>query len=128
MKKQRLFLISMLCLLTLTSCHMIKTRQMNPRLSMIATGWASNSINTVIFRRNAIVTHENTQYAAFYDVESNVMLAKRQLGTDKWEIHQTKAEKDKILNVKLLLICVAMNVLLSHDRYILLVRLTEILF
>lgn len=55
----------------------------------IAKGWAENSINVTIFRRNAVVTHENIQYAAFYDVDANVVLAKRKLGTTEWEIRKT---------------------------------------
>ncbi|PRY11263.1 hypothetical protein CLV24_11158 [Pontibacter ummariensis] len=33
----------------------------------VVAGWANNSVNAVIFRRNALVTHHNTQYMAFYD-------------------------------------------------------------
>ncbi|MBN2244642.1 MAG: BNR repeat-containing protein [Candidatus Aminicenantes bacterium] len=55
----------------------------------IAKGWAKNSINATIFRRNSVVTHEDTQYAAFYDADTNVVLAKRRLGTAEWEIRKT---------------------------------------
>jgi len=61
----------------------------NPRPIPIGKGWARNSINTVIFRRNSITTHGNVQYAAFYDDQSNVVLAKRKLGTDRWQVYQT---------------------------------------
>jgi hypothetical protein len=33
----------------------------------IEKGWAANSINTVIFRRNSVVSFNQHQYAAFYD-------------------------------------------------------------
>jgi hypothetical protein len=53
------------------------------------TGWAKSSVNCVIFRTNSLVTHDNTQYIAFYDGDSNVVLGKRQVGTDDWELKTT---------------------------------------
>ena len=56
----------------------------------VAKGWARNSVNAVIFRRNALVTHRDTQYIAFYDSTSHVVLAKRHLEDTSWEIRQTR--------------------------------------
>ena len=56
----------------------------------IAEGWASNSINAVIFRRNSVVSHGDTQYVAFYDPNATVVLAKRTLGTADWEMKRTR--------------------------------------
>ncbi len=61
-----------------------------PVLVPVAEGWAQNSVNAVIFRKNALVTHDVTQYIAFYSNEASVMLAKRRLGTTDWEIHKTQ--------------------------------------
>lgn len=61
-----------------------------PRLIPIAKGWAKNQINAVIFRRNSIVSYGNTQYVAFYDEVSNVTMAKRRIGSLKWEIRTTR--------------------------------------
>ena len=55
----------------------------------IAKGWANNSVNAVIFRKNSLVTLGNTQYAAFYDPEQYMVLAKRRHGTEKWETQRT---------------------------------------
>lgn len=63
--------------------------QANPRTIPIAKGWAKNQINAVIFRKNSLVTHRNIQYAAFYDEESRVVLAKRKLGSENWTIKTT---------------------------------------
>jgi hypothetical protein len=57
--------------------------------SFIGNGWASNSINTVVFRKNSVVSYKQYQFAAYYDSLGNVVLAKRKLGTDKWEIKTT---------------------------------------
>jgi hypothetical protein len=59
------------------------------RIVPIAEGWAKNSINAVVFRRNSVVTHNETQYTAYYDADSCVVLAKRTLGSMNWEIRKT---------------------------------------
>ncbi len=58
--------------------------------SEITKGWSSNSVNAVIFRKNSLATHKNTQYVAFYDPEERVILAKRKVGKSEWEIHTTQ--------------------------------------
>lgn len=55
----------------------------------IGEGWAGTTINTVVFRKNSVVSHKNIQYASYYDSSGNVVLAKRLHGTDKWEIKKT---------------------------------------
>lgn len=56
----------------------------------IGEGWARNSVNTVIFRTDALTTHGDTQYAGYYDGEGRMVLAKRKLGSEKWEIRVTR--------------------------------------
>lgn len=58
-------------------------------LSQIAHGYGATSVNTAVFRTNSVVTHGDTQYAAFYDPDGFVTLAKRKLGTDDWAINHT---------------------------------------
>ncbi len=60
------------------------------QLVPVDKGWAKNSINTVIFRRNSVVSHLDNQYVAYYDADGFVVLAKRKLGSTKWEIHKTQ--------------------------------------
>lgn len=61
----------------------------NVRIVLIAEGWAGNSNNAVIFRRNSVVTDGDMQYVAFYDETGHVVLARRVLGSAEWEIQQT---------------------------------------
>ena len=83
--------IALFCLVNLSLLTPCPAGTINDaRTISIANGWAKNSVNAVIFRRNSIVTHENTQYAAFYDEDANVVLAKRALGTGQWEVHKTQ--------------------------------------
>jgi hypothetical protein len=60
-----------------------------PRLVDVADGWASNSVNAVVFRKNSLVSHEGSQYIAFYDKDACVVLGKRKLGSDRWELQRS---------------------------------------
>lgn len=56
------------------------------RIIPVAQAWAQNSVNATIFRRNSLVTHDQEQYTAFYGPKGRVMLAKRSLDHDQWEV------------------------------------------
>jgi len=65
------------------------------QLSTVArNGWANNSVNTVIFRKNALISFKDNQYAAYYDHEQNVVLAKRKIGSARWELTTTPYKGD----------------------------------
>lgn len=53
-------------------------------------GWARNSVNTVIFRKNSLVTHEGVQYIAYYNGDGCLVLGKRTHGSSEWEIRETQ--------------------------------------
>ena len=48
----------------------------------LGSGWANNTINTVIFRHHGIVTFGSYQFAAFYDDKSQMVFVRRNLGDD----------------------------------------------
>lgn len=58
-------------------------------LTTVADGWANNSINVVVFRKNSLVTHDGWQYTAFYDQDSYVVLGKRKQGATQWQLKRT---------------------------------------
>jgi hypothetical protein len=60
-----------------------------PRLVRIADGWARTSVTATIFRKNSVTTYRNIQYAAYYDPDSFMVLAKRSHGSSEWEIVRT---------------------------------------
>jgi hypothetical protein len=62
------------------------------RSYLIADGWARTKVNAVIFRRNALCTFGDQQVAAFYNAESKVVLAKRTLNSEKWELKVTSLQ------------------------------------
>jgi hypothetical protein len=69
---------------------------MEVRQSTIGPGWANNSVNVTVFRKNSLVTHDGVQYAAYYDAARYVVLARRRLGASAWTVqrsqYQGKAE------------------------------------
>ncbi|WP_133577246.1 BNR repeat-containing protein [Pedobacter metabolipauper] len=69
--------------------------QGNPSVSTIANnGWSNNSINTVIFRKNALATHQKIQYAGYYDADQYVVLACRNINSDQWTVRRSQYKGD----------------------------------
>lgn len=58
--------------------------------SVVGPGWANNSVNVTVFRKNSLVTHGGVQYAAYYDTERYVVLAKRRVGAAEWAVHRSQ--------------------------------------
>lgn len=74
--------VSFMLLVIVNSVH---AQKMIP----VGDGWANNSINTVVFRKNSVVSSGDNQYVAYYDTSGHVVLGKRKLSSTKWEIKQT---------------------------------------
>ncbi|WP_227990729.1 BNR repeat-containing protein [Flavisolibacter ginsenosidimutans] len=55
----------------------------------VDNGWANNSVNTVVFRKNSLVSFKDTQFISFYDKDRYVVLGKRKLGEAKWILKKT---------------------------------------
>lgn len=53
-------------------------------------GWAGNSVNAVVFRKNSIASFGEYQFIAYYDNEANMVLGKRKLNEEKWELRKTQ--------------------------------------
>jgi hypothetical protein len=63
---------------------------MEVRQSTIGPGWANNSVNVTVFRKNSLVTHDGVQYAAYYDAARYVVLARRRLGSSAWTVQRSQ--------------------------------------
>lgn len=61
----------------------------NVTLIPVEKGWAKNSINAVVFRKNSLVTYRDSQYIAFYDADKQVVVGKRKSGSSEWELKRT---------------------------------------
>ena len=81
----RLALPIMLC-----ACAMPAKQQDGVRIVEVADGWAANSVNAVVFRKNSLVTHEGSQYIAFYDATGRVVLGKRASSAAQWQLAPTQ--------------------------------------
>ncbi|RAV98259.1 neuraminidase [Pseudochryseolinea flava] len=70
--------------------HVVHGQAIATKEITIAKGWSQTSVNATIFRRNSIVSHNEYQYVAFYDSTAAVVLAKRKLTSNDWEIVRTR--------------------------------------
>jgi hypothetical protein len=60
------------------------------RLVKIAdNAWASTSVNASIFRNSSLATHGKWQYAAYYDADGYLTIAKRRLNKSQWEVQRS---------------------------------------
>lgn len=60
------------------------------RLINVDSGWARNTVNVTVFRKNSLVTFKDTQFIAFYNPQRYVVLGKRKIGESKWILKQTQ--------------------------------------
>lgn len=60
------------------------------RNTVIGKGWARTAVNATIFRRNSVVSDEKYQFVAYYDAQSQVILARREIRSDEWTIAETQ--------------------------------------
>lgn len=74
----------LLALLAIPACQALA------QLSQVGLGWAKNAVNAPVFRKNAVVSFNGTQYTAYYDSTAHLVVAKRKLRSNHWEIRQTK--------------------------------------
>jgi hypothetical protein len=58
-------------------------------LTDVGQGWAGNSINAVVFRKNSLVSFNEYQFISYYDPEGYVVVGKRKWTENKWELKKT---------------------------------------
>ncbi len=74
----------------LNACSLLAQKNNSDvKLIPVDSGWANNSVNTAIFRKNSLVTYKDTQYIAFYNQQRYMVLGKRKSGGKKWQLKQT---------------------------------------
>jgi len=59
-------------------------------LPVDATAWAGSSVNVMANNRQPVCTFGVHQYFAYYDADQRLVLAKRRLGDDAWEVRPTR--------------------------------------
>lgn len=55
----------------------------------VGEGWAKNSVNTVIFRKNSIVSKDSMQFIGYYNEQADLMIGKRTHNDTSWTIRKT---------------------------------------
>lgn len=63
---------------------------LSAQLTTVGEGWAGNSVNAVIFRKNSIASWAGKQYIAYYDQQKQVVLGTRKLGQQRWTVKKTR--------------------------------------
>lgn len=56
----------------------------------VGEGWAGNSVNTVVFRKNSLTSLDSIQVISYYDKDGFIVLGKRRLKDSLWEIKRTR--------------------------------------
>jgi len=71
--------------------NMVAQNNISKKVTVIkaAYGWAGNSINTVIFRKNSLTSFGDVQFISYYDAEGYVVLGKRKLNDTSWQLKKT---------------------------------------
>lgn len=59
------------------------------RLVEVGEGYSRTSVNTTVFRNNALVTRDDEQYISYYDAEGYLVLGKRTLGSSRWTLRRS---------------------------------------
>ena len=67
----------------------VHSQNVNVKFVDVDSGWASNSVNTTVFRKNSLVSFRNWQYIAFYNKDGYVVLGKRKIDGNKWQLKTT---------------------------------------
>lgn len=55
----------------------------------LSTGFSMTSVNTSVFRANSITSDDQYQFVSYYNEDGQIIIAKRDIHTDKWIIHET---------------------------------------
>lgn len=76
----------LIILISLLLPQFIYSQQLIP----VGDGWANNSVNVTVFRKNSLVTYKDIQFIAYYDNEGFLTLGKRKLAKGEWNIHKTQ--------------------------------------
>lgn len=77
-------------MIALLYCSSAQAQKVKTKMVTVdSIGWAANSINVTVFRKNSLVSFKDTQYIAFYNKDGFVVLGKRRVGSENWSLQQT---------------------------------------
>jgi hypothetical protein len=80
--KKVISIIFVVGLFVATQTAAVETKSLLPaHITKIGLGWATNTINTVIFRHHGILSIEDSQFTAYYTADVKLRFVKKNLGT-----------------------------------------------
>lgn len=88
MNIKMIFSIALWAVLLLSGEHIL-AQEPFVNIVPVGKGWAKNTVNTAVFRKNSLVSNDKYQYIAYYDDEGYVVLGRRLLSAVDWEIRRT---------------------------------------
>jgi BNR repeat-containing family member len=90
--KLRSLISKVFILLFIGTTTEIAAQKLKPWASIVPvdSGWARNSINTVPFRKNSLVSAKGFQFISFYNQDGEVVVGRRKLGTVTWTLQTTR--------------------------------------
>ena len=66
----------------------------HPTETVVGLGFSQSTVNTVIFRRNSVISFGDNQYISYYDPTGAVILGKRKHGESTWQTVKTQYKGD----------------------------------
>lgn len=86
----RIVIIFFVALLLVNNSYAQNSKHKNVTISNAGMGWAGNSINTVVFRKNSLTSNDAVQFIGYYDAEGYVVIGKRNLNDNEWLLKRTQ--------------------------------------
>jgi len=68
---------------------MANAQTLKSNMVFVDSGWAGNSINTAVFRKNSLTSWNEFQFVAFYDSYGSVVLGRRRHGDTEFTLKKT---------------------------------------
>ncbi|WP_411972051.1 BNR repeat-containing protein [Sphingobacterium sp. Lzh-3] len=79
--------IGMLCFVSQLFLCQVQGQKIKETIA--GSGWAKNTVNTAVFRKNSLASDRKYQYISYYDDEGYVVLGRRLLSGKTWQLRRT---------------------------------------
>jgi len=89
MKRYRSQIIKIVMLCCACLLFLFQVRGQKIKETIVGNGWAKNTVNTAVFRKNSLTSNRKFQYVAYYDDDGYVVLGRRPLSGKVWQLRRT---------------------------------------
>ncbi|WP_312187933.1 BNR repeat-containing protein [Sphingobacterium sp.] len=89
MKRYRSQIIKIVMLCCACLLFLFQVRGQKITETIVGNGWAKNTVNTAVFRKNSLTSNRKYQYVAYYDDDGYVVLGRRPLSGKVWQLRRT---------------------------------------